>query len=131
MNCPSPTVLDSCKCGNSGDDSTVYIDCHSRISDDAAAGTILTEILYDTTISPTSRLDLSYNALTIVPAEVRYFKELNFVYLVSNQIDTVPTGSFDFAPSPTIRPIEIYLSLNPLGNVENGAFKGLYDLSFN
>jgi len=92
-------------------------------------GTILTEILYDTTTSPTSRLDLSYNPLTFVPEEIRLFKKLKYVDLSFSLIDTVPTGSFDFAPSPTI-PIQIYLSFNPLSNVENGAFNGLYDLSF-
>ena len=93
-------------------------------------GTILTEILYDTTTSPIGHLDLSYNALTIVPREIRLFKQLLVVNLSSNQIDTVPTGSFDFAPSPIIQ-IQIDLNNNTLGNVEDGAFKGLYDLLLN
>ena len=136
MNCPSPTVLEPCICSayyNLQDPSATYrceIGCRGLSLDDATMGTILTEILYDTTTSPIGQLDLFNNALTIVPREIRLFKQLLVVNLSSNQIDTVPTGSFDFAPSPIIQ-IQIDLNNNPLGNVEDGAFKGLYDLSLN
>jgi Leucine-rich repeat (LRR) protein len=91
---------------------------------------ILSGILSDSGASPTSVLYLNNNSLTKVPEEIRLFKELVNVDLSFNQIDSVPTGSFDLSPlfpsNNTQR--ELNLNYNPLDSIESEAFQGLIEL---
>jgi len=76
-------------------------------------------------VSPMAELNLFNSQLTRVPNQIKYFPQLEIVYLNDNKIESIDAGTFNF--TGTSRVLYIYLNDNQLSTIAPGAFQGLYN----
>lgn len=117
--CPKPDDYFPCKCLDYND-GTAYLFCDRQNMQDAKISQILQAYLATANVSPLSFLQLQYNQLSRVPAEIHLFPALNYVNLEYNNIENVQTGAFNF----TALLYQLHLSSNPLLAIQTDAFQG-------
>ena len=119
VNCPSLNGFNTCGCSNSGD-GTIWLDCGGAQLGDTKASQLLQLFINNPAVSPLTGVYLAYNKLTKIPDEIAQLDQLHTVYFHGNEIDSIPSGAFNFVPTLKV----LYLSGNPLKTIEPGAFNG-------
>lgn len=106
--------------------SSIHLEGFNEEEINNALDTFVLSPLVDTIVT----LDLSFNKLTNVPAQIKSFSQLQYIYLTSNTISTANKESLAFI-TPYLK--ELSLLENGLSNIEPGAFQGklLYFLMLN
>lgn len=121
VNCPPLNDFNTCGCSNNGG-GTIWLDCGNAQLGDAKASQLLKLFINNPAVSPLTGVYLAYNKLTKIPDEIAQLNQLHTVYLHGNDINSIPSGAFNFVP--TLK--ELYLSDNPLKTIQQGAFNGNY-----
>ena len=124
--CPPAASVSPCVCRDNNDGVTVFLNCYNQNLDDTKISQILNSFLSTSGVSPLGRLDLFFNKLTKVPAEIPQFPQLDLVYLYRNSIDSVKSGAFNFAK--TLVRLDLYD--NQITAIEPGAFQGNLKFKF-
>lgn len=119
--CPPANQVNPCTCGDSGDGTTLTLDCFNQGLPDNRVSTILNAFTANG-ISPLREVILWQNQLTTVPTQLKgsTFPRLDTVDLDENQITTLAAGTFNFnAPLAAL-----YLNSNGLQTIAAGTFQG-------
>ena len=122
--CPNPKSIAPCVCNNIGSPKgTVVVDCTGTNSTDAHTETVLNLFLTTPGLGPVGAVALV--GLTSIPTQISKFDKLSMVSLLDNNIQTIPTGAFNFSSSQNSQ-FMISLKGNQLTSVQPGAFDGKY-----
>jgi len=120
---PCQCNINKTKVGNS-----IHLDCSSRNLTNSRAGEILQVFLSDQkTIQQLEEINLSYNQLTKVPFEIRFFHQTWLIDLSHNKIHSVPSGAFNYSATQR-QPVKIALDSNKITSIEAKAFQGTLGL---
>lgn len=124
--CPNPSQYSPCECNpTSGYYKTIELDCSGKNLNDSKTSDILQSFVKNANnLLPMSRLYLRENQLTRVPDEVKYFQQLEYIFMETNQIRTIQSGAFHSGWNRTEEPLSIYLDSNAINRVEPSAFQG-------
>ena len=114
--CPQSAAISPCKCSKSMNG--ININCKNQSLSDSQLSTIL-NVFLSPGISPVTQLDASYNKLTKIPSQIPNFTSLQFIQLNSNQITSIPSGTFNY-PSTTYLMVD--LSWNQIRDISSCAF---------
>lgn len=90
--------------------------------DDTSAASLLDWFLSTSSDTRDIRMDLSMNALTVVPSQLSAFSNLQRVYMSDNSFGNLSAGSFNFLPSAAIQAVDV--SYCRVEAIEPGAFAG-------
>ena len=124
--CPLASDYSPCDCREPTlviDQGTIVLDCSRRNLDDSAVSKILDTFLNTIGVSPLGYATFTGNRLTKVPDQIRQFPQLFAVALDYNNIQSIPTGAFNF-----VRTLKyLYLSVNQMTTIAPGAFGGLFN----
>ena len=120
--CPSEESYSPCKCrGDVFDDLALLLDCDEHDLDDQRVSEILTAFLNDQNADPLRVFRAEYNQLTKIPDEIKLFPQLQQLYLYSNNIEIISTGSLTFNAAESI--VGLGYSVK---TIEPGAFVGWF-----
>ena len=123
--CPPEAAYAPCGCSEySEKPDTIYLNCYNRNLGDSKMSDILDAFLTTPGISPVGLLDLMSNRLTRVPTQMKFFNQLDYVYLNNNDITSIESGAFNF-PDAANPILDLDLQNNQLTTIAPGAFKGL------
>lgn len=90
--CPKPESIAPCVCEADGE---VLVKCDNRGLDDETMDIIM-DIMRSVRQQSLTSLTLSDNNLTMIPRQIRNFKNLTHINLSHNKIKTIEYGSFNF-----------------------------------
>ena len=119
--CPAANLIAPFSCADSGDGTTLTLDCFNQGLTDSRVSTILNAFTVNG-ISPLREVVLWQNQLTTVPTQLRgsTFSRLDTIDLDENQITALASGTFNLN-SPLVA---LYLNINGLSTIAAGAFQG-------
>ena len=104
---------------------TFRLDCSNRNLTNSRAGELLTVFISDAQmVKQLEEIDLSYNQLTKVPFEIRFFHQTWLIDLSHNKIHSVQSGAFNCSATQR-RPVKIALDSNKITSIEAKAFQGI------
>lgn len=103
---------------------TNHLDCSNRNLTNSRAGEILRVFLADQEmIQQLKEINFSYNQLSKVPFEIRFFHQTWLIDLSHNKIHSVPSGAFNSSATKR-QPVKIALDSNKITSIEAKAFQG-------
>ena len=106
-----------------------YVDLSGNFIGDAAMDRILQWLIDSPSVDTLETLDLSETFLTEIPKKFSLFKNLCILYMNSNLIKTIPSGSITALNVPADEPVaKIHLHSCDIDTIEPGAFQGIVDL---
>ena len=126
LNCPPNASYSPCQCDeynpeNVTDGIRISLDCSRHLLTDSKVSEILDSFLQPG-VDPLGKMDLSFNKLTTVPDQMKFFPKLDYVSLFNNEIRSIQSsGAFNFLKTLTW----LYLDNNQLASIAPGAFQGL------
>ena len=126
--CPAPEDYAPCTCNENtltNNPGTIYLDCYNKPSlnlTDARASEILDAFLTTSGVTPLGAIDMWNNLLTVVPAQIPLFPQVNYVDVGQNVIPIIKSGAFNFVKTLTF----LYISDCQVNTIEPGAFGGKY-----
>jgi len=125
--CPAENDFLPCTCtyNSFSNNFTAYLHCGSSSSfdlNDARISEILKAFITTPKTAPLGRLELWTNKLTRIPDEIRLHPRLEYIYILQNEIKTIPIGAFNF--SDKLNTTYLYLYNNQISSIEPGAFQG-------
>jgi len=121
--CPARKFIYPCTCGRYDESNNIYLNCNNQNLKDEETNRILDVFLNNNSgvaYPPIGALGLGENHLTKVPHQIPFFSQLSDINLSSNNITTIPTGSFNF--NRTLG--RLFLGSNSLLKIEPSAFLG-------
>jgi len=101
----------------------ISLDCNSKSLDDSLTGDVLNAFLTTPGVSPVAWIDLHYNQLTRIPAQIRSFPKLVYIDISFNTIGVFQSDDFNFVSSNKLT--TLWGNGNQLKSIAPGAFGGL------
>ena len=130
--CPAAQDFSPCICtyNSFANNFTAFLHCGDSNSfdlNDARISEILKAFITTPKTAPLGRLELWTNKLTRIPDEIRLHPQLDYIYILQNEIKSIPSGAFNF--SNTLNATYLYLYNNKISSIEAGAFQGIVNLT--
>jgi Leucine-rich repeat (LRR) protein len=101
----------------------ISLDCNSKRLNDSQTGDLLNAFLTTPGVSQVAWIDLHFNQLTRIPAQIRSFPKLVYIDVSFNTIDVFQSGDFNFVSSNKLT--TLWGNGNRLKSIAPGAFEGL------
>ena len=121
--CPPSVNYYPCDCSEFGSSNTISLNCNNKQLGDSKTADVLSAFVSTPGVSPVAWIDLHYNQLTRIPAQIRSFTKLVYIDISFNTIDVFKSGDFNFASSNKLT--TLWGNGNQLTSIAPGAFGGI------